>query len=84
MKTHWADEAWEDYLWWHKTNGKILQRINRLIESIQETPFNGLGKPEPLKHELSGYWSRRITNEHRLVYKIADEVIVIVQCRYHY
>lgn len=84
MKILWTDEAWEDYLWWHKTNDKVFQRINRLIENIQETPFDGLGKPEPLKHELSGYWSRRITDEHRLVYKIDDGRIIIAQCRYHY
>ncbi len=84
MKILWADAAWEDYLWWHKTNDKVFQRINRLIENIQQTPFTGLGKPEPLKHELSGYWSRRITDEHRLVYKINDDCVVIAQCRYHY
>jgi len=84
MKILWVDDAWEDYLWWHKTNDKVFQRINRLIENTQQTPFAGLGKPEPLKHELSGYWSRRITDEHRLVYKIADGSVVITQCRYHY
>lgn len=84
MKTLWAEEAWEDYLWWHKTNDKIFQRINRLIEDTQQTPFTGLGKPEPLKHELSGYWSRRITEEHRLVYKVDDGRIIVAQCRYHY
>ena len=84
MKIFWADEAWEDYLWWRKTNDKVFQRVNRLIENIQQTPFAGLGKPEPLKHELSGYWSRRITDEHRLVYKIDDSRIIIAQCRYHY
>jgi len=84
MKIIWTDDAWEDYLWWHKTNDRISLRINRLIENIQKTPFTGLGKPEPLKHELSGYWSRRITDEHRLVYKIMDNCIVIAQCRYHY
>lgn len=84
MKTLWADAAWEDYLWWHKTNDKVFQRINRLIGNIQQMPFAGLGKPEPLKHELSGYWSRRITDEHRLVYKIDNGCVVIAQCRYHY
>jgi toxin YoeB len=84
MRILWADEAWEDYLWRRKTNDKVFQRINRLIENIQETPFGGPGKPEPLKHELSGYWSRRITDEHRLVYKIDDDRIIIAQCRYHY
>ena len=84
MKILWADAAWEDYLWWRKTNDKVFQRINRLIENIQQMPFTGLGKPEPLKHELSGYWSRRITDEHRLVYKINDDCVVIAQCRYRY
>lgn len=84
MKILWTDEAWDDYLWWHKTNGKIFQRINRLIEDIRKTPFFGLGKPEPLKHKLSGYWSRRITDEHRLIYKVDNGKIVIAQCCYHY
>lgn len=84
MKILWADEAWDDYLWWHKTNDQIFQRINRLIENTQKTPFAGLGKPEPLKHKLSGYWSRRITDEHRLIYKIDNGEIIIAQCRYHY
>lgn len=84
MKIAWADEAWEDYVWWQKTNSKIFQRINRLIENAQQTPFHGPGKPEPLKHELSGYWSRRITDEHRLVYRVMDDRLVIAQCRYHY
>lgn len=84
MKIAWADDAWEDYVWWQKTNNKIFQRINRLIENAQQTPFHGLGKPEPLKHELSGYWSRRITDEHRLVYRVMDDRLVIAQCRYHY
>lgn len=84
MKILWVDAAWEDYLWWRKTNDKIFQRINRLIENTRQTPFTGLGKPEPLKHELSSYWSRRITDEHRLVYKIDNDRIIIAQCRYHY
>lgn len=84
MKIAWVDEAWEDYLWWQKTNDKIFQRINRLIENTRQTPFQGLGKPEPLKHELSGYWSRRITDEHRLVYRVDEGRLVIAQCRYHY
>jgi toxin YoeB len=84
MNLLWTDEAWEDYLWWRKTDGKIFQRINRLIENTRQTPFSGLGKPEPLKHELSEYWSRRITDEHRLVYKVARQRLFIAQCRYHY
>jgi toxin YoeB len=84
MKLAWTDEAWDDYLWWQKTNPKVFQRINRLVENTQQTPFLGLGKPEPLKHELSGYWSRRITDEHRLVYHVDAGRLIIVQCRYHY
>jgi toxin YoeB len=84
MNLLWTDEAWEDYLWWRKTDGKIFQRINRLIENTRQTPFSGLGKPEPLKHELSEYWSRRITDEHRLVYKVARQRLFIAQCRYHH
>lgn len=84
MKIAWTDEAWEDYVWWQQANSKIFQRINRLIENIQQTPFHGLGKPEPLKHELSGFWSRRITDEHRLVYQVTDNRLIIIQCRYHY
>jgi toxin YoeB len=84
MKLAWVDGAWEDYVWWQANNTKIFQRINRLIENAQQTPFTGLGKPEPLKHELSDYWSRRITDEHRLVYRISEDLLIIAQCRYHY
>lgn len=84
MKLAWVDGAWEDYVWWQANNTKIFQRINRLIENAQQTPFTGLGKPEPLKHELSDYWSRRITDEHRLVYRISEDLLIIAQCRYRY
>lgn len=84
MKLVWTENAWDDYLYWQKIDKKILLRINKLIQSIQRTPFEGLGDPEPLKHQLSGFWSRRIDKEHRLVYKISDESIMVVQCRYHY
>lgn len=80
----WADNAWEDYLYWQKTDQKTLKRINTLIKEIQRQPFTGIGDPEPLKHHWSGFWSRRIDREHRLVYKVESEQIVIVQCRYHY
>ena len=70
MKLIFSERAWEDYLFWQHTDRKILQRINTLIKEIQRTPFEGIGKPEPLKHSLSGYWSRRITDEHRIVYKV--------------
>lgn len=76
--------AWDDYLYWQKTDRKLLKKINTLIKDVQRAPFEGIGKPESLKHELTGYWSRRINSEHRLVYKIIDEMIIIVQCRYHY
>ena len=78
------NRAWEDYLYWQKTNKKVLIKINSLIKDIARNQNNGLGSPEPLKHELSGYWSRRITLEHRLVYRITDKEIRIIQCRYHY
>jgi len=79
-----ADHAWDDYLYWQKTDKKILKRINILIKDMQRTPFDGMGDPEPLKHNWSGYWSRRINREHRIVYKATDDALIIVQCRYHY
>lgn len=84
MKLIFASHAWEDYLYWQKSDKKILKRINELIKAIQREPFEGIGKPEPLKHALSGYWSRRINDEHRIVYKIQDDAVLIVQLRYHY
>ncbi|MDA0242025.1 MAG: Txe/YoeB family addiction module toxin [Chloroflexi bacterium] len=76
--------AFEDLAWWIREERKTAVRIMRLIENIQQTPFDGLGKPEPLKHELSGLWSRRIDTEHRLVYEILEDKIRILACRYHY
>lgn len=76
--------AWEDYIYWAENDKKILRRINALIEDVQRSPFEGLGKPEPLKHQLAGFWSRRITDEHRLVYTVEAETLLIAQCRYHY
>lgn len=84
MKLIFAEKAWEDYLYWQKTDKKILNRINTLIKDIKREPFEGIGKPEPLKHALSGYWSRRITDEHRIVYKIHQEPLLVAQLRYHY
>ena len=84
MKILFAENAWEDYLYWHQNDKKILKRINLLIGDIQRAPFKGIGKPEPLKFNWSGYWSRRINKEHRLVYKVQDDTISIAQCRYHY
>lgn len=84
MKLVFADEAWEDYLYWQKQDRKIVDRINKLIREIQREPFSGLGKPEPLKHALSGFWSRRITDEHRMVYRVEDEMLQIAQLRFNY
>lgn len=80
----WATDAWEDCLYWQVTDKKMLKRINALIREIQRQPFTGTGKPEQLRHQWTGYWSRRIDREHRLVYTVAEGAIVIVQCRYHY
>jgi len=79
-----SENAWEDYLYWQNTDKQILKRINELIKDIQKNKYKGIGKPEPLKHNLSGYWSRRINNEHRLIYKIEEDKIMIAQLRYHY
>ena len=84
MKYIFVDESWEDYLYWHKVDKKIATRINELIKSCLRTPFEGIGKPEALKGDLQGYWSRRITSEHRLVYKYQNEQILIAASRYHY
>ena len=84
MKLVFAEQAWEDYLYWQKTDKKLVKRINDLIKEITRTPYTGTGKPEPLKHVLSGFWSRRINDEHRIVYKIADGEVLIAQLRYHY
>ncbi|MCH8847045.1 MAG: Txe/YoeB family addiction module toxin [Proteobacteria bacterium] len=84
MILSWAEKAWDDYLYWQTTDKKRLKRINALIKDIERQPFDGLGNPEPLRHNWTGYWSRRIDREHRLVYKITKKTIVIVQCRYHY
>jgi toxin YoeB len=80
----WAEQAWEDYLYWQQTDKKITKRINKLIEDIKRHPFEGLGNPEPLKYNWSGFWSRRIDQEHRLVYAVENQEILIAQCRYHY
>ncbi len=84
MRLVFAENAWEDYLYWQRTDRKTLRRINRLVQDIRRVPFEGIGKPEPLKHGLFGYWSRRITDEHRIVYKVADDALLIAQLRYHY
>ncbi len=84
MKLTFSEHAWEDYLYWQKTDKKVLRRINQLIKEIQYTPFEGIGKPEPLKHGLAGYSSRRINDEHRIVYKVTEDALLIAQLRYHY
>ncbi|MFH1097671.1 MAG: Txe/YoeB family addiction module toxin [Candidatus Desantisbacteria bacterium] len=84
MKLIFTESAWEDYLWFQENDHKLLKRINTLVEDVKRSPFKGLGKPEPLKANLSGYWSRRIDSEHRLVYGISEAELVIISCRYHY
>lgn len=84
MKLTFTDEAWDEYLYWQVKDKKVLRKINTLIKDTKREPFDGLGKPESLKHELGGYWSRRITQEHRLVYEVFEESILVVSCRYHY
>lgn len=84
MKLTFSTHAWQEYLYWQGHDKKVLKRINLLIKDIQRSPHEGLGKPEPLKHGLSGYWSRRINDEHRIVYKYQDDTLLIAQLRYHY
>ena len=88
MKLVWSENAWDDYLHWQKSDQKILEWVNNLIKDIRRDPFKGLGKPEPLKHALQGWWSRRITQEDRLVYRVSgtepNKYLEIIQCRYHY
>lgn len=84
MKFVFVEESWEDYLYWQKTDKKMLQKINALLKDIARTPFSGIGKPEALKHKYRGFWSRRIDQEHRLIYKIHEDEIQIVKCRFHY
>lgn len=84
MKLVFVDESWEDYLYWQKTDKKKLKRINELIKDISRNPFDGIGKPEPLKHKYQGFWSRRIDQEHRLIYQVTNDCILIAKCRFHY
>ena len=88
MKLAWTTQAWEDYQYWRATDAKIFLTLNELINDTGKNPFKGLGKPEPLKYDLKGWWSRRITAEHRLVYRVSgkgdDQKLEIAQCRYHY
>jgi toxin YoeB len=84
MLITFSTHAWDDYTTWLKEDRKMLSKINQLIKDIQRTPFEGIGKPEALKYDLAGYWSRRIDREHRLVYKIENDTLIIIACRYHY
>ena len=84
MRLIWSEKSWEEYIRWQSTDKKTLKKINSLIKDIKRDPFMGIGKPEPLKYELAGCWSRRITDEHRLVYMVEEESVSIVSCRYHY
>jgi len=84
MKYIFVDESWEDYLYWQKVNKKTLKRINDLLKAISREPFSGIGKPEPLKHKYKGFWSRRIDDEHRLIYRVKGNEIHIAKCRFHY
>jgi len=84
MKLIFSENAWDDYLYWQKIDKRILKRINLLIQDIKRSPFDGIGKPEPLKYALSGYWSRRINDEHRIVYRTDSNSILIAQLRHHY
>ena len=84
MKVTFSTTAWENYLYWQNTDKRVLKRINALVKDIARDPYVGIGKPEPLKHGLSGYWSRRINDEHRIVYKVVEDAIFIAQLRYHY
>lgn len=83
-KLIWATAAWNDYLYWQQTDKQKVKRINRLLKVCMRTPFEGIGKPEALRADLSGYWSRRIDTEHRLVYKYKHDALYIASCRYHY
>lgn len=84
LKITFSSRAWEDYLWWQLQDRKILKRINTLIADIARNGNEGIGKPEPLKHGFQGYWSRRVNDEHRLIYKVTEDNVLIAQCRYHY
>ena len=84
MKIIWTASSLADYLYWQKLDKKKLRRINELIKSCQRTPFGGIGNPEPLRHELQGFWSRRIDTAHRLVYQYENDELLIISCRYHY
>ncbi len=84
MRLVWSESAWDEYLWWQRQDRKILKRINLLIQDIVRNGNEDIGKPEPVRYDFAGYWSRRITEEHRLVYKVTNDDVLIATCRYHY
>ncbi|MBQ1761541.1 MAG: Txe/YoeB family addiction module toxin [Aquincola sp.] len=84
MPIKFSDNGWDDYLYWQATDRQMLKRVNALIKNVQRSPFEGIGKPEPLKHQLQGFWSRRIDDTHRLVYAIEGDTVLVAQCRDHY
>lgn len=84
MNIQFSSRAWADYVYWQQLDKKVLKKINELLKDISRSPYEGIGKPEPLKHALSGFWSRRITDEHRLVYRVDGKTIQVAQARYHY
>ena len=84
MKYVFVDESWEDYVYWQETDKKMVLIINELLKDISRNPFSGLGKPEPLKYKYKGFWSRRINEEHRLIYQVRENEVLIAKCRYHY
>ena len=84
MNLVFSDRAWDDYQHWQETDRRMLRRVNELLKDIKRSPFDGIGKPEPLRHQLAGFWSRRIDSEHRLVYAVTQSGIEIASCRYHY
>ena len=84
MRLIFADPAWDDYLYWQRHDRKMVERINKLIREVRREPFEGVGKPETLKHALAGYWSRRITDEHRMVYRLEGDELLLAQLRHHY
>jgi len=84
VKIVFSSRGWDDYLWWQRQDRKLLKRTNQLIQDVMRNGNEGIGKPEPLKHGFQGYWSRRINDEHRLVYKVVDDEVRIAACRYHY
>ncbi len=84
MRYVFTQQAWDDYQHWVKSDKRVLRRLNELIKAAARDPFEGIGKPEPLRHQLQGYWSRRISDEHRLVYTVSEDDLIIIACRFHY